>query len=677
MEKLENGHLYASIEEPSEVNLKGDESPSLAIIKEALSSQNIDKLNNINVIPGTDVHSPIKFLDDIWTSKNLKSEAEGYRRANFIGLPKPLKDEIKVIGVYLLWFNFQKAKLSSLIRIIENLIVISKHLSELKIKSIFWLDREPIKEQFIIEFSKNRSEGTIDNYFKSLSKICDMKYTFFGDFGFFLKTNYKYLSPGRKDNQTFCMPIRVLNSYWNSYIDYFDNCNVNTKNWRYLTSLHRSYAQYLSDNNHKKHHSLWLKYLFEMCQNKLSEIHNDSSCVLSSLVIKQKLEGRKKYGNRFPEFIVRTDDIFDFYNRNALIACEAIQAMTGMRKSEAMSTKISSLIDEKDWVGVKSIVHKHADEGGIEEWWAAAPYIKKVFKFIRVLAKELFLDSDLESLYIKTDARVYMSNGSLVLMRTQRNSENLLNWSRSNNIVLVREDIEEFWQLNPNIERPDVVREVIKAGMTWPVKSHQYRRSIAVHIRRLDLVTMNQMSVQLKHIGKTVTDWYSEGALANSSYIGRISDSFAKELDKVDLEFSANIAMKFQFGKGLFGSGGKQLENQNKNDIKSLTFQSFNHAKSMAKRKKKKVMSLGNGMYCLNGIDCDFKSVIQSSNCKASCENLVADKESIPIWISRYNRYRVLYLKSVEEKKPEASQEFLRLEMEFYMQALTFYGVIL
>jgi hypothetical protein len=651
--------------------------PSQQLIQDAISNNDFTLLDDMIVIPSIDSLEPIKFSDDIWTNYNLRTQNEAYRKANFESLPISFKSEIKVIGVYLLWFGVKKSKLSSTIRIIENLILISKYLVSVNVKSIFWLDREPIQKKFISDFTKGRSSGTIDNYFKSLSRLCDMKYTFFCDVGFYLKTNYKSLSATREDNQTYCMPMRILYEYWNSYIKYFDNLLINKNNWAYICKLNKRYRQYLLLKNLNKHHSRWMYFLSNHCQPDLEVIYNDTTCVTSNLVRKQELNGRLKYSDRYPKYIVRQDDIHDFYNKNALIACEVIQAMTGMRKSETVSIKFSSLIDENDWVGVKSVVYKNADEGGIEECWAASPYIKKVFSIITLLAKELYDVENFEDLYIKTDARSYMFRDKISLMRTQRNSENLLQWSEKNKIKLTESDVKEFWKLNPNIARPEDVKKIIKVGMIWPVRSHQYRRSIVVHLRRLDLVNMNHIIVQLKHLGKTVAAWYSEGALANSTYLGRISESFAKELELVELEFSASLAMKLQQGENLFGRGGKQLELQKDEGITKRTFQSFNHAKSLAKRKKKKVMSLGNGMYCLNGIECDFQAIAQSSNCRLDCENLVADRDSIPIWIARFNRFRYLYLMSVELNKPEASQEFLRLEMEFYKEALEFYEVIL
>ncbi|AUW04408.1 hypothetical protein [Vibrio campbellii] len=676
--------------------------PSVQVILSAFDNKDYESLSNIVIIPAPKDREPIIFSDDIWTNKDYINEGEVYRKANFSGLTENFKLEIKIIGLFLFWFSSKKAKISSIIRIIENLIVICKSLHSLKAKSIYWLDREPIRSTFITTFTKGKSSGTIDNYFKSLAKICDMQHSFFSNYGFVLKTNFIKLSPKRKGNQTYCMPINILLSYWKSYIDFFDDLKVKDKNWKYISNLPYNYRKYLESNNLKHHNNNWLIYLDDHCQGQLKKIHKDTECNTHKLVIRRSdedviayknksytygklINGKiqqiplSSYNRRFPQYIVNMEDVYFFYNRVALIACEAIQSMTGLRKSETVVLKFNCLVEDNEYVGVKSTLYKGADEGGIEEVWAAAPYVRTIIDKVAKLASSIFRLSinQLSSHYIKTNARVFHSTGRYSLMKNQRTSDRQLNWAEKNNIILNKEDLDEFWKLNQNISLKDKVDNHIFVGAKWPIEHHQFRRSIAVHVRRLELVTMNQLSSQLKHIAKAITEWYADGYLNNSNFKLTIAEEFAKELEKADLEVAAFMAMKFQNGSNLFGRGGKTLESQKELESKFKTYQSFKHAKSLAKRNKSKIMSLGNGMYCMNGAECDFKPIAQSSNCRLDCENLVADKDSIPIWIARFKKFRSLYHQSIQEEHPLASQEFLRLEMETYKQALEYYGVIL
>lgn len=700
MENLRSTQRQASfVDKNVEPNLNKS-FPSIRVLNDALATKDYRKLSSMTVIPGRMKLPSIKFSDDIWTNKHLINEDENYRKANFHGVAEKLKAEIKIVGIYLLWFSFKKAKLSSVIRIIENLILVAKVLMKSNISSLFSLDRAPIRHQFMRDINEGRTSGTIDNYYKSLARIAEMKHSLFGQHNFYLKTNFLFLSPRRTENQTYCMPMNILNAYWSSYINHFNSFCVDIDNWRYLCNLLPRYSDYLTKNSLKKHNNNWLYFIDEFCQEKLQLIANDNRCATQKLVIVRsdesvndynnkcytykslsngKLVDRqlKTYNRRYPKYLVDIEDIYRFFNQLALLATEAIQAMTGIRKSEMVSLKFGSLIEEKDWVGINTTLHKHADEGGVEQIWAGAPFIKTIFDKVKPIAQVIFkvTNQELNSLYIKTDARHFYSTNQFRLMKNQRNSEHLLDWTLKHEITLTREDIEEFWSLNPNLSDRLKVEKEIYIGGKWPITSHQYRRSIAVHVRRLELVTPNQLLIQLKHIAKSVTEWYSDGFISSSTTVAKLADSFAKELENADIERSATIAMQFQNGSNLFGKGGENLEKQKNKSVKSKTYQSFEHAKSLAKRKKSKIMSLGNGMYCMNGLDCEYKSITQAANCNPNCESLIADKNSIPIWLTRYKKYRALLEQAKDSNQPLASIEFLRLELETYKQALDYYEV--
>ncbi|CAK3864347.1 hypothetical protein VCRA2120E57_370037 [Vibrio crassostreae] len=252
--------------------------PSVSEISDALTTKDYRKLSSMTVIPGKKKLPGIKFSDDSWTNQHLINEDETYRKANFNGITEKLKVEVKIVGIYLLWFSPKKAKLSSVIRIIENLILVAKVLMKSNISSLFSLDRSPIRQQFMSDINKGRSSGTIDNYYKSLSRIAEMKHSVFGKHNFYLKTNFLFLSPGRTNNQTYCMPMNILNAYWSSYINHFNNFSVNIDNWSYLCNLLPRYSDYLTKNNFKKHNNNWLYFIDEFCQEELQQIANDTRC---------------------------------------------------------------------------------------------------------------------------------------------------------------------------------------------------------------------------------------------------------------------------------------------------------------------------------------------------------------------------------------------------------------
>ncbi|TOB82875.1 hypothetical protein CGJ97_24415, partial [Vibrio parahaemolyticus] len=86
------------------------------------------------------------------------------------------------------------------------------------------------------------------------------------------------------------MPIEILLSYWRSYIDYFDNLNIVSENWEYISNLNYKYRLYLKDNNLKHHNNNWLFFIDEFCQDRLQEIYNSKKCVTRNLIKKRSDE---------------------------------------------------------------------------------------------------------------------------------------------------------------------------------------------------------------------------------------------------------------------------------------------------------------------------------------------------------------------------------------------------
>ncbi|BDY07066.1 hypothetical protein [Ferrimonas sp. YFM] len=680
--------------------------PSLDIIHASIREGRIADLDSMVVIPSfidPDMSASILFSSDIWTAKpcmfTQREGMETFRKANFSDLENELKIEAKVIATFFLWFSRRRSKLNSIIRNIEQLIVICKCLQSIGVKSIFWLNRNPIREKFISTFSKGKSNSTINNYLQVLKSVCAINLTSLSELGYVLEYNFKEISSGRDDNQTLCMPFMVLSKYWQSYMNHFDNLHFNYDNVRYLASLPGRYRRYLEANNLKPNHKYKEKFFELYCKDELKAIYQDESCATKELITRReageieckksreyvfatKLRGKdylakcSTKNDVVAEYRVDFENLAAFYNRTALLAVDAMQAMTGMRISEARSIKFGSLIKDNGCIGISATLHKFSGENGSEEHWAAAPYVETIFDKIRLLASSFFnVDEkdNLNNMFIKTNARAYIDQGRLVPMSSQRKADLLIDWSNKHQIRLTKEDVDEFWSLNPNISRPDVIRKSIFVGAVWPLKSHQFRRSIAVHVRRLSLVDMKYLSFQLKHLSRTQSEWYTSGSELEQPR-GLIPRGIAKELEKASLELSATMAMKFQGASNLYGRGGKRLE-EHQPESPLAIYPSFEKAMQMAKKNEARVMSLGNGMYCLNGAECSFTAVVQAAKCNPECENLIADSDSIPVWQRRYSKYKAMYENALVNQFSDDGAEFLRLEMEFYHDALKQYGV--
>lgn len=60
-----------------------------------------------------------------------------------------------------------------------------------------------------------------------------------------------------------------------------------------------------------------------------------------------------------------------------------IQAMSGMRHSEVLGVMHGSLIYDGDILGLRSVLHKFAPEGGSHEDWVVCRYVEKPFQHLR------------------------------------------------------------------------------------------------------------------------------------------------------------------------------------------------------------------------------------------------------------------------------------------------------
>jgi hypothetical protein len=148
-----------------------------------------------------------------------------------------------------------------------------------------------------------------------------------------------------------------------------------------------------------------------------------------------------------------------------------------------------------------------------------------------------------------------------------------------------------------------------------------------------------------------------------------------KNYNKEQAQLSAELALQFQATEGLYGKGGKVLEATRELQESAKVYPTLKKATNMALRGKSTLKSLGNGMYCLNGQNCKISGIVQSAKCDTKCENLVASELAIGHWQSKYNYYTKLLSNTIGHKKSEAQVEYLKLEQQFFKEALEYYGV--
>jgi hypothetical protein len=669
--KLLRSNLEVNFEECPDLN-EGKRYPSESVIYSALDSNDYSALDNVVVIPSINPSVPdILFSEDVWhNSVCIKRANETKRRVSFETINNiALRQEAKIVCASVIWWlGGFTAKISSLIRKCENIVFCYRIIDKMNCNSLFWLNRPPICQLFIDELKEGKTDRTLKNYLSDISSLCDFNETSLAKFGYKFDVNlrYKYLPKSVKgSNQTYAMPYRIMMSVWNelekrinNYKSELDLCDLKD-----LIAIITEFNN--SDFNTGKRSHAFMMFLRDKKQKELSAILARGGLFARNAIY---MSNQKRFKNCLgldSQLIAKT------YNKIALDVSNCIQAMSGMRLNEVKGLYHSSLSINDGIVILKVYLQKWAVDGGQLEEWVAADFAAEAFDLLVSLNTSILnmTRDEIANVPLVFNIASWLKNGKIELMADQRRFE----WSdqlvESIGLIMTDEDFQEFKELNPNIERPEVVFEEIAVGQYWPLRTHQHRRSIAVHTKRLNLASSNARNWQFKQLTMSITEWYEAHKSKET-----LPKDFIKELIQADLDFSASLALRFQNGTNLIGTGGEELMKQ-KDQAESLkTFPSYKVAISMAKRKSAKVMSLGNGFYCMNGFNCDFKPVIQSASCNPKCPSMVADEKSIPIWKERHVHYSELLLEAESKGESQANIDYLKLELEFYEDALRFYG---
>lgn len=610
----------------------------------------------------------IRFKHPKWKFK-LKGMSDN-RQINFEGLPPTLSFDCKVISLYVIWLANKIAKLSSLTRQCADLVSIAKTADNIGILSMFHLGQQMVCDKLFDELRKTKKENSLRNTVISLNNMADMSNTAFKDYGFSVDKYFNDELGETEPNQTYCMPFPIMSKLWLSLHDYFTGMAKST----YISDV-RSIIQMYTAFDGKMTSTASNEWLIHIDGNQevLKRFH-DNWPEQGTWTEKDSDESLLKYRVDMPQFFHAISDVFQT-GRGAIIA------FTGMRISEGVAVHFNSLIqdDINGYVGVKSILSKYATDGGIDELWAAAPWVVDVFEFVRALAKVVFKkkyvkDIDIMKMNVCTNVRDYWYGEETNVITSRSFTKWSRTWCDKHDLVLTKDNIVEFNQLNPNLAHPEVTEKEIHEGAVWPLKSHQARRSIATHAKRLGVASQQVLSFQLKHISRTETEWYSGNGNVKTLYRADVPKVIKEAYEAESAKLSAETALDYQERSSLFGKGGKKLEDSNQASGSAKIYPSLKKATNMAKRKQSTLMSLGNGMFCLNGQDCKMTSIVQSSKCDPQCENLLAAPDAIARWKQMYEHYSNLIDNSIEHSKSAPQIEYFNLEREYYKKALEYYG---
>mgnify|MGYP004569068519 CR=1 FL=1 len=677
---------------------EGHEFPTEDILYQALKSNDFNRLNNCTVLafsPKQDYRFEngktrhIYFRDDIWTNRYVRtSVGERVRGVNFTLISVPaLRFEVKIISACFLWVTGRTATTHSLLRKCANIVLAARIIESLGYTSLFKLSVPFIRNAFIAKIrapddkGRIRSERTLRNYFLDLSDLALLGHTRLREMGYSLDVMFNDYFGENDSNQTYCIPFRLMIKIWDGLVSELD-AEINDFNYDDLSRIvainngyfDSSYYVSAKKNNHGKSTAVRgdyrTAYYYNTVQSDIKLLHNSINPRMRDWFV---VASNKRWAHDFVGIDNRKLQAWHSGLTQKIMV--AIQAMSGMRQTEALGVMHGSLIYDGDVIGLKSILQKFAPEGGQHEDWVVCRYIEKPFLHLRRVNQILtgLPYDELDLLPVSLNIRSWMARRKITFMAAQRQSE----WSRDfvnrHHLTVTEDDIHEFRLLNPNIRDSVRAGKDISLGAYWPLRTHQFRRSLAVHLRRLDLISTSDLIRQFKHFAWSMTEWYMSGAVGATHFSRTVPADFAAELERTELELSASRAVAFQYEGKLAGEGGRLLMSQRQSHPHLMTFPDLKKAMSMARRGGHKLVSLGNGFYCMNGNECEFRSVIQSSSCNPSCPNMLAGEDSLPVWKRRLAHYNRLLDLAIQNNASQADRDFLCLERDFYVNAICFF----
>ncbi|WP_335955666.1 hypothetical protein [Acinetobacter guillouiae] len=187
-------------------------------------------------------------------------------------------------------------------------------------------------------------------------------------------------------------------------------------------------------------------------------------------------------------------------------------------------------------------------------------------------------------------------------------------------VRITAQDLNELNKIDPL--KSYLLDNTIKIGEAWPLKSHQFRRSLAIYAQRSSLVKLSSLSKQLKHLSESMTLYYSKGFINSTNLISNSND-FYDEWQTGKIEASFIIYMEQVIENIDYLSGGhiawRKLNSiENQYDVKKMKNDFIEH---------KLFYRESNIGGCTKVGDCKFDIINQVSiDClKNNCKNLIVN----------------------------------------------------
>lgn len=206
-------------------------------------------------------------------------------------------------------------------------------------------------------------------------------------------------------------------------------------------------------------------------------------------------------------------------------------------------------------------------------------------------------------------------------------------------------DLQECIDFNPRSR--EKIKKTIKVGKPWPLKTHQFRRTLAFYFTKNRLGTLSALKQQFKHLNTVMTEWYTNGGRLASLRGLKVDKLVQRTLDEINMETTANkIFRQWHSDETLSGSYGKAIIKM-RNDIPTI----YSSWDTIHKAVQDGKLTLHGSLhsYCTSGYQCEMGGVVAPQFCVAcgSGSSIIDEKQAR--WWQRKHSSLIAYMSSSDD----------------------------
>lgn len=453
---------------------------------------------------------------------------------------------------------------------------------------------------------------------------------------FLKELNFKGKQHTSQYKQTSIIPSRILN-------------NATKQRWQHVSNVEK----------HIDNIELFLMYCLKdksfgisnSSKNKI-KIRNRTIIFWNEAVIKYQLD------NFFRIYSIKNKkSLFKFIHSFKITCKHLILTYTGMREGELYSLKNNCFITENNSSIIVGISTK-LEIASKEVKWITSKDIERVVVILNKLNTVTAdsYDLDYNSLQLFCSNIMYPNFVNRIKYHDYKNviydAKEL--YFDTKEIQITQKDIDEIEDINFNRSSHE-----IKVGNIWNFTTHQYRRSLAVYTIQSGIVSLGALQIQLKHLFKEMTLYYSNGASyarklfdVSSNHIANDINNLKPELDT--LAYIKNVIFSDEKSFGIHGSFVEKNTKKIKKDFKKYFFE--NREKTLKQFKNGemayKETALGS---CVSTEACDSRLIRSITSC-FDCHGGVLKKSKVDNVIQKQKEFISFLDKNSIEYKTEIDE---------------------